>query len=63
MNATDIKPAEGKLGIMIVGNGAVATTFITGVLMARLGLAKPIGSMTQYDKIHITHGLKQDIKI
>ena len=56
MNATDIKPAEGKLGIMIVGNGAVATTFITGVLMARLGLAKPIGSMTQYDKIRVGSG-------
>ena len=28
-----VKPAEGKLGILIVGNGAVATTFMTGVLM------------------------------
>ena len=38
---------------MVVGNGAVATTFMTGVLMARRGLAKPIGSMTQYDKIRV----------
>jgi len=52
-------PAEGKLGIMIVGNGAVATTFMTGVLMARKGLAKPIGSMTQYDKIRIGKGETQ----
>ena len=52
-------PAEGKLGIMIVGNGAVATTFMTGVLMARKGLAKPIGSMTQYDKIRIGKGEAQ----
>ena len=43
----NVKLAEGKLGILIVGNGAVATTFMTGVLMARKGLAKPIGSMTQ----------------
>ena len=56
MNNCNIKPAEGKLGIMIVGNGAVATTFITGVLMARKGLAKPIGSLTQYDKIRVGAG-------
>jgi myo-inositol-1-phosphate synthase len=55
MNA-NVKPAEGKLGILIVGNGAVATTFMTGVLMARRGLAKPIGSMTQYDKIRVGKG-------
>ena len=52
----NIQPAEGKLGIMIVGNGAVATTFMTGVLMARKGLAKPIGSLTQYDKIRVGSG-------
>ena len=51
-----VKPAEGKLGILVVGNGAVATTFMTGVLMTRKGLAKPIGSMTQYDKIRIGRG-------
>ena len=53
---TNVKPAEGKLGIMIVGNGAVATTFMTGVLMTRRGLTKPIGSMTQYDKIRVGKG-------
>ncbi len=47
---------KGKLGVMIVGLGAVSTTFITGVLMTRKGLAKPIGSMTQYDKIRIGKG-------
>ena len=46
----NMKPANGKLGVMIVGLGAVSTTFITGVLMARKGLAKPVGAMTQYDK-------------
>ena len=53
---TNVKPAEGKLGIMIVGNGAVATTFMTGVLMTRRGLTKPVGSMTQYDKIRVGKG-------
>ena len=52
----DVKPAEGRLGVLVVGCGAVATTFMTGVLMARKGLAKPIGSMTQYDKIRVGHG-------
>ena len=52
----NVKPADGKLGILIVGNGAVATTFMTGVLMVRQGLAKPIGSMTQYDKIRVGKG-------
>ena len=56
MKQTSVKPAEGKLGIMIVGCGAVATTLITGVLMARKGLARPIGSMTQMDKIRVGHG-------
>ncbi len=56
MKQTNVKPADGKLGIMIVGNGAVATTFMTGVFMARRGLAKPIGSMTQYDKIRVGRG-------
>ena len=56
MKQTNVRPAEGKLGIMVVGNGAVATTFMTGVLMARKGLAKPIGSMTQYDKMRVGSG-------
>ncbi len=56
MKQTNVKPADGKLGIMVVGCGAVATTFMTGVLMTRKGLAKPIGSMTQYDKIRVGKG-------
>ena len=56
MNKLVVKPAEGKLGILIVGNGAVATTFVTGVLMARKGLGKPVGSMTQYDKVRVGRG-------
>ena len=56
MNQTEVKPAEGRLGILVVGCGAVATTFMTGVLMARKGLEKPIGSMTQYDRIRVGSG-------
>ena len=51
-----VKPAQGKLGILVVGNGAVATTFRTGVLMTRKGLTTPVGSMTQYDKIRVGKG-------
>ncbi|MBQ0087898.1 MAG: inositol-3-phosphate synthase [Prevotellaceae bacterium] len=59
MKKTNVIPAKGKLGVMCVGLGAVSTTFITGVLMARRGLAKPIGSMTQYDKIRIGKGAEK----
>lgn len=56
MKQVNVKPAEGRLGIMVVGCGAVATTFMTGVFMARKGLTKPVGSMTQYDKIRVGRG-------
>ena len=57
MGKENVKPATGKLGILVVGNGAVATTFMAGVLMSRKGLAKPVGSMTQYDKIRVGKGV------
>ena len=56
MKQTSVAPAQGKLGILVVGCGAVSTTFMTGVLMARKGLAKPVGSMTQYDKMRVGRG-------
>ena len=59
MKQTNVQPANGKLGILIVGNGAVATTFMTGVLMARKGLTKPIGAMTQYDKVRVGRGAEK----
>ena len=40
---TEIAPAKGKLGILIVGLGAVATTFVAGVEAVRKGIAAPIG--------------------
>ena len=51
--AADITPAQGKLGIMIPGMGAVATTLIAGVEAVRRGLAKPIGSTTQMGTIRL----------
>ena len=51
--ASKIAPATGKLGVMVVGLGAVATTFIAGVEAVRRGLAKPIGSMTQIGTIRL----------
>jgi myo-inositol-1-phosphate synthase len=48
-----IEKAEGKLGIMLVGLGAVSTTTIAGVIAIRRGLAKPIGSLTQMGTIRL----------
>ena len=52
-NGSEIQPAKGKLGIMIPGMGAVATTFVAGVEAVRKGLAKPIGSLTQMGTIRL----------
>src|SRR6187399_3622071 len=49
----DIAPAEGKLGILLVGLGAVSTTTIAGVMAIRKGIAKPIGSLTQMGTIRL----------
>jgi myo-inositol-1-phosphate synthase len=48
-----IKPAEGKLGVLLPGMGAVATTFMGGVMAIRKGLGKPIGSLTQMGTIRL----------
>src|SRR3954469_17686520 len=52
-NAAEIKPATGKLGVMIPGMGAVATTLIAGVEAVRRGFAKPIGSLSQMGTIRL----------
>ena len=49
----DIAPADGKLGILLVGLGAVSTTVIAGVLAIRRGLAKPIGSLTEMGTVRL----------
>ena len=62
---SDIQPAKGKLGIMIPGMGAVATTFVAGVEAIRKGIAKPIGSLTQMGTIRLgkrTDALSPKIK-
>jgi myo-inositol-1-phosphate synthase len=48
-----IKPAEGKLGVLIPGLGAVASTFVGGVVASRRGLGKPVGSLTQMATIRL----------
>jgi len=48
-----VKPAKGKLGILVPGMGAVATTFIAGVEAVKKGIAQPIGSLTQMGNIRI----------
>ena len=50
---TEIAAAKGKLGILIVGLGAVATTFVAGVEAVRKGIAAPIGSLTQMGTIRL----------
>ena len=51
--SSQIEPAKGKLGVMIPGMGAVATTFVAGVEAIRKGLAQPIGSLTQMGTIRL----------
>jgi len=48
-----IAPAEGKLGILLPGMGAVATTFMAGVEAIRKGLSKPVGSLTQMGTVRL----------
>ncbi|MGA8876531.1 MAG: inositol-3-phosphate synthase, partial [Candidatus Korobacteraceae bacterium] len=50
---SEIAPATGKLGIMIPGMGAVATTFVAGVEAVRKGISAPIGSLTQMGTIRL----------
>ena len=52
-NISQLKAPKGKLGVMIPGMGAVATTFVAGVEAVRKGLAKPIGSLTQMGTIRL----------
>jgi myo-inositol-1-phosphate synthase len=52
-NPSKIADATGKLGVLLVGMGAVSTTTIAGVLAVRRGLAKPIGSLTQMGTVRL----------
>ena len=52
-NGFEIAPAKGKLGVLLVGLGAVSTTFIAGVEAIKRGLAEPVGSLTQMGAIRL----------
>jgi myo-inositol-1-phosphate synthase len=57
----DIAPAEGKLGILLVGLGAVSTTLVAGVEAVRRGISQPVGSLTQMGTIRL--GKRTDNKV
>jgi len=57
-----VKSANGKLGILCVGMGAVTTTFMAGTLIARKGEGIPVGSLTQLAKIRVGKGDKKQYK-
>src|SRR5260370_8318914 len=64
-SSPSVADAKGKLGVMIPGMGAVATTFVAGVEAVRKGIALPIGSMTQMGTIRLgkrTEGRSPKIK-
>ena len=52
-DSPSIEPADGKLGILCVGLGAVTSTLIAGVELSKQGLAEPIGSLTQMGTIRL----------
>lgn len=49
----DIAPAEGKLGVLLVGLGAVSTTLVAGVEAIKRGISEPVGSLTQMGTIRL----------
>src|SRR3954453_13608061 len=51
--APTVQPATGRLGVLTVGLGAVATTLIAGVELVKRGQGKPIGSLTQMGTIRL----------
>ncbi len=52
-HARHIPPAKGKLGVLLPGMGAVASTFIAGIELVKKGLGKPVGSLTQLQTIRL----------
>ncbi len=60
-----VAPADGKLGILLVGLGAVSTTFVAGIEAIKRGISKPIGSLTQMGTVRLgkrTDGRSPQIK-
>ena len=56
----NVEPAEGKLGVMLVGLGAVATTYVAGVENVRRGNSKPVGSLAEMNTIRL--GKRTDLR-
>ncbi len=48
-----VAPAEGKLGVLLVGLGAVSTTLVAGVEAVKRGISQPVGSLTQLGSIRL----------
>ena len=49
----EVRPADGRLGVLCVGLGAVSTTLIAGVELIRRGIAEPVGSLTQLATVRL----------
>ena len=62
MNNPQVAPADGKLGVLLVGLGAVSTTFIAGTMMIRKGNGLAGGSITQLAKIRVGRGKDKQYK-
>lgn len=65
VSGVEIAPAEGRLGILLVGLGAVSTTFVAGVEAIKRGIAAPVGSLTQMGTLRLgkrTEGRSPKIK-
>lgn len=62
MNNPKVAPADGKLGVLLVGLGAVSTTFIAGTMMIRKGNGLAGGSITQLAKIRVGRGKDKQYK-
>src|SRR2546428_3258277 len=56
-----IEPVRGRLGVLLVGLGAVSTTFIAGVEAVRKGLAKPFGSLAQMGTIRLGKRTRRNV--
>ena len=48
-----VAPANGRLGVLTVGLGAVASTLIAGVELVKRGVSLPVGSLTQMGTIRL----------
>src|SRR3989337_864147 len=57
----NVAPASGRLGVLLPGMGAVATTCIAGVELVRRGLGVPVGSMTQLGRIRLGNDTTQRV--